>query len=761
MRTIRSIGSLPQPYGAFELEELLGTGGMAEVYRARRRADPGGPPLVVKRLRPRHANDEALARLFEGEVDIVCDLNHENIVRVYERGSLDGGEPFIAMEYVEGTDLRQLLEHAVKAERPFPAWVAVRVVREVLHALSHAHSARDGQGRMRNLVHCDVTPENILISRNGGVKLTDFGVATDDTRASAPLGDQAKGKLPYMSPEQVLEQRVDARSDLFSASVVLWESLAGRRLFPGRTPSEVMAQICASPRPPASRFAPAVPPQLDTILLRALAPDVDSRYRSAEDLGRALDLTLRLLNAPTDPARFRAEVVALMDAPVVKPAASLFDQDLDEDDGHDELEALDRIHEQPDLHAPLPVRADLPLDASTPRPARLGSQEDARSTASTQPRMEAVSLDAPPPERGEGTYRIIRTPAPTADETPETANEIMRAYLEEADTSEIALGELQAPPEPLFQAVDPSGRSSGPYVPVDLLDFLSTHEHRPGPAPVRATLDGEDWISAGEIADLLGEPRLDHQNLPTEGVGRLSERSFVYVLGRLGRTESTGRLTVWRQLGADRVAIELDIKNGFLIRVSWTGAPFETWSALLEDPSLDSLSLPEVLTEALSSRTPMALLLPEDARDFVGRTRNLLARRHFESVLGWSSGKYHFDATVTVEDSAAAQPILRLLPGLVYTALEPDEIILRLPARSEAHTFVVDLATAGAPLGLTPAEADALQILGDAPSLQHAATQLSRRMDVRLVWAVAYVLTELQLLTVRGARSATGPLPGG
>lgn len=760
MRTIRSISALPQPYGAFELVELLGTGGMAEVYRARRRADPEGPSVVVKRLRPRHANDEALARLFEGEVDIVCDLHHANIVRVYERGSLDGGEPFIAMEYVEGTDLRQLLEHAVRAERPFPAWVAVRVVREVLRALAHAHSAKDHHGRPRNLVHCDVTPENILISRTGEVKLTDFGVATDDSRGGAPFGDQAKGKLPYMSPEQVLEQRVDARSDLFSAAVVLWESLTGRRLFPGRTPSEVMAQICASPRPPASRFTPTVPPQLDKVLLRALAPDVDARYESAAALGRDLDITLQLLSVPSGSRRFRSEVVAVMDAPIVKPAASLFDQDeLEDDDGHDELEALDRVHEQPDLHAPLPVRADLPPDASTPRPARLGSPPSPKSTASTNPRMAAVKL-GPPSDRSEGTYRIIRSTA-AAPPSAENVSEIMRAYLEEAETAEVTAAEVNAAPQPLFGATDPAGDAHGPFVPVDLLDFLCTHEHRPGPRPARAFVDGAEGISAYEIAELLGEPCLETGSLPNEGVGRLSERSFVYILGRLGRTESTGRLTVWRELGADRVALELDIKSGDLIRVSWTGAPFETWRTLLEDPSLDSLGLPEVLTSALASRTPMAHLIPEDARDVVGRTRNLLARRHFESILGWSSGKYHFDATQVIEDSPAAQPLLRLLPGLVYTALEPDEITLRLPARAEAHSFVVDLASAGAPLGLTPAEANALQVLGEAPSLLQAATQLARRMDIRLVWAVAYVLTELRLLRAQNPQSVTGPLPGG
>ena len=349
-----NISALPHKYGKYELLERIGVGGMAEVYRAHLPGVGGfRKNLVIKRLRPKHAHDRGLVQLFIEEAKLAAHVVHKNVVQVYELGELESGELYIAMEYVHGTDLRRLTEHALRADRPIPIWLAVHTIIEVLEALSYAHNCRDDEGRPRNLVHCDVTPENIFLSRSGDIKLGDFGVANDDTRVNPLLADQTKGKLPYMSPEQVLEQPIDCRSDVFSSAVVLWETLSGRRLFPGRTPSEVMAQICASPRPPPSRFVSEVPPELDTVLHKALKPELELRYQTAQELSSALKDIQSQLKPKLTTEEVKSSFLAIMDAPIIRPDAVLPETD-EEDDGHDELEALDRRHEEPMSDLSLP-----------------------------------------------------------------------------------------------------------------------------------------------------------------------------------------------------------------------------------------------------------------------------------------------------------------------------------------------------------------------------------------------------------------------
>ncbi|MBX2812463.1 MAG: serine/threonine protein kinase [Myxococcales bacterium] len=340
------ISALPQNYGKYELLERIGVGGMAEVYRARLPGVGGfAKEIVIKRLRPKHARDNALVQLFIEEAKLAAHVTHKNVVQVYELGHLDSGELFIAMEYVRGTDLRRLTDLAARAALRVPVWLALHIILELLEALGYAHDCTDDNGRPRNLVHCDVTPENIFISRSGDIKLGDFGVASDDTRVNVPLSDQPKGKLPYMSPEQVLEQPIDNRTDIFSTAVVLWETITGRRLFPGRTPSEVMAQICASPRPPPSKYAAGIQEALDQVILRALTPDINERFQSAHEFSGALKEHLAHLRPRLTTEDVRRALLAIMDAPIVRPNASTLDIEDDEDDDYDELRALDLRHD--------------------------------------------------------------------------------------------------------------------------------------------------------------------------------------------------------------------------------------------------------------------------------------------------------------------------------------------------------------------------------------------------------------------------------
>jgi serine/threonine protein kinase len=271
----------PAQFGQYTLQERIGAGGMAEVFRAQRSGAAGFlKTVVVKRLHPRFAESPAFVQLFVEEAKLAAQVQHKNVVQVYELERVDD-QLYMAMEWVDGLDLKHLLRAANRRQRRVPPWLALHAVSEILEALSYAHDLEDALGRRRNIVHCDVTPENVFLSRQGEIKLGDFGVAHDDTRTADPFPGQIRGKLPYMSPEQVSGQRPDERTDVFAAGVVLWECLAQRRLFAGGTPAEIVSRICAAPRLPPSHHQPDVPPALDALVLEALAVSHRERIPSA------------------------------------------------------------------------------------------------------------------------------------------------------------------------------------------------------------------------------------------------------------------------------------------------------------------------------------------------------------------------------------------------------------------------------------------------------------------------------------------------
>ena len=277
-----AVEEFPRPYGKYELLGRLGDGGMAEVFLARQSGIAGfRKTLVIKRILPHLARKKRFVEMFVAEASLAAEVRHRNVVQVYELGRVDE-ELFMAMEYVEGTDLRVLLGKAAKQKLRIPPWFSLHVVCEVLEALAFAWSLEDESGRPRHIVHRDVTPSNIFVSNTGEVKLGDFGVARDHTRESRTRAGQLKGKLAYMAPEQLYSKPPDHRVDVFAVGVVLWEALAQRRLFGGRPDIEVMQAISQGPRRSPLEFVSDVPAELDPILQQALAIDREVRTQSAE-----------------------------------------------------------------------------------------------------------------------------------------------------------------------------------------------------------------------------------------------------------------------------------------------------------------------------------------------------------------------------------------------------------------------------------------------------------------------------------------------
>jgi serine/threonine protein kinase len=260
---------------------------MATVHRACVEADGQFVlDVALKRLLPHLADDERFVGDFVREAKLAALLHHPNIVRVYELGRIDDVY-FIAMELVHGIAISKLL----RKNQPPPIGVTLALMLELTDALDYAHDGIGNHGQRINLVHRDLTPSNLLITDDGHLKIIDFGVAKTLTGDLVTSSGFAKGKLGYMSPEALRATNIDGRADLFSAGVVMWELLTGRRLFEPSTDWDL--SIYESAVPPPSTFNPVIPPQLDQLVLRACAADVKQRWQSANAMHRALALAMR------------------------------------------------------------------------------------------------------------------------------------------------------------------------------------------------------------------------------------------------------------------------------------------------------------------------------------------------------------------------------------------------------------------------------------------------------------------------------------
>jgi len=283
----------PDRFGQYEILERIAAGGMAELYKAKRTGVEGFQKIVaIKKILPHLADDEAFVTMFADEAKLAAQLNHPNIIHIYDLGKIQAGGYFIAMEYVDGRDLRAIQLAGRDLGVPLPVPLAVYVASKVASALDYAHRRRDADGNDLHIVHRDVSPQNILISYEGDIKLCDFGIAKAASKASKTQSGALKGKIQYMSPEQAWGKPIDRRSDIFSLGVVLHELLTGERLFGGETDINVLEKVRSAEVAPPSASNPEVAHNLDAVVLKALAKEPDDRYANASDLLRDLDSVL-------------------------------------------------------------------------------------------------------------------------------------------------------------------------------------------------------------------------------------------------------------------------------------------------------------------------------------------------------------------------------------------------------------------------------------------------------------------------------------
>ena len=278
----------PSSVGGYTIVGELATGGMAELFLARRVGPEGfARSVVVKRILPHLAKSDEFVRMFLDEARIAAGIRHPNVVSVEELGR-DGDSLFMVMEYLSGESLHALIAELARRNRHLDPALAAHVVAEACAGLHAAHEMTDDSGRPLEVVHRDVSPQNLFITYDGSVKVLDFGIAKAADRLTRTETGYFKGKFAYMAPEQIKEQPVDRRADVFALGVVLFEALTGRRLFRTKNPAATLRAVLESSIVRPSAIRPNIPSALDEACLKALSRPIDQRHATAAELRRDL-----------------------------------------------------------------------------------------------------------------------------------------------------------------------------------------------------------------------------------------------------------------------------------------------------------------------------------------------------------------------------------------------------------------------------------------------------------------------------------------
>jgi len=283
---------MAQQQQRYKVLEKIASGGMAEVFRAESAGLEGFKKTVaIKRVLPHLSQKKQFMGMFLDEARLSAHLSHSNCVQVFDIGVGDNTY-FIVMEFVDGSDLKGVIEHRKKTRQPFPVEEACLICVRICEGLAYAHELTDGNGESLHIVHRDMSPPNVLITRFGEVKIVDFGLAKANSQLERSDPGVIKGKFSYLSPEAAQGLPIDARTDIFAVGIILWELLAGRRLFLGDTDLETVRMVQSARIPSIKQFSPSVGPQLEKVIAKALAGDPSQRYQTARELGHALNEVL-------------------------------------------------------------------------------------------------------------------------------------------------------------------------------------------------------------------------------------------------------------------------------------------------------------------------------------------------------------------------------------------------------------------------------------------------------------------------------------
>jgi serine/threonine-protein kinase len=498
----------PRQFGKYLLLERIGVGGMAEIFKAvAKGAEDFKKVLVIKRILLPYSKDPNFVRMFIEEAKMCASLQHPNIVTIYEFDQIEG-QYYIAMEYVHGKDLQKTMARANRMQRRFPIDLTLYLVGEVCKALSYAYNARDPRGNPLKIIHRDVSPSNIIISFEGNVKVTDFGVAKAQTsKEKGPA--LLKGKLGYMSPEQVTGKELDHRSDIFSLGIILFECITLKRLFLGRTDLQTLINIKEADLEKRLLRHPEIPEGVANILRKAVAREKENRYENAQ--------------------AFLKDIEDYLYQERKRPSS----QDL-----------------QAFMHDLFPEEAEaeiLPLDIE---------EAEVGLGLPGAPKPEGAVQSSEVPRVSTGEVKRVERPAsiqvvekPVAEELPPTRQARI------------------SPQATRFYLQDSKGNRFGPLTFENLLNLVKSHAVREDEL---CSTDGETWTQVKEVTGL--KPSIEEEVRIFEGRkflgdGVVSPERCVYLFYDLSRKKRLTGVVVCRKGGIEK---EVGFKGGRIKYVTST-----------------------------------------------------------------------------------------------------------------------------------------------------------------------------------------------
>jgi serine/threonine protein kinase len=412
----------PRSFGKYEVLARLASGGAASIFLARQPGEAGFHKLVcLKTLLPERASDADFVAMFLDEARLAARLNHPNCVQIYDLGRTRGVY-YISMEYIFGETLWSLLTTVTRLKVPLPSAHVASILASACDGLHHAHELKDGGGRPFNLVHRDVSPQNVMVSYEGQTKVVDFGIAKAETGRVPTVAGIVKGKFSYMSPEQITGGQVDRRSDIYSLGIVLFECLASRRLYRGDSPEDIARLILEHRAPRLREVIPDIPPALDEICATALARHPSKRFQTAQEMGEALRNHLDDLRF-SDSSMVIGRLMEERFQPIIAERRQVYEQ------------ALGGVHDEAHLLKALDARAVRDVDLF---PEGASADPDFR---------EESRVVAPGAVRGAPEDRSVMPPAPSARRSGDTPSGPATAS-ESAVTWEVRDPIDAAPPVP-------------------------------------------------------------------------------------------------------------------------------------------------------------------------------------------------------------------------------------------------------------------------------------------------------------------------
>jgi len=714
--------SAERALGAYVLERKLGTGGMAEVFLARRTGPHGfSKRVAIKKILPELARDPQLIQMFCDEARLAASLNHPNIAQVLEFGEQDG-ELYLVMEHVDGVSCSTLLRAVSERGETIPTGPALVIAHDVLLALGFAHEATDENGLPLGVVHRDVSPSNILVSRIGTVKLIDFGITRSFIAERRTYPGELKGKLRYMSPEQILGADVDARSDLFAAGIVLAEMLAGRALFSGRSDLDILTRISRGELGIVRDGKIAA--DLAVVLEKALAHRPGDRFQTAREFAHAIEDVARARSIRLDDSTLVPELHALGVLPSssgTRPLSRMNDPQLAAFLGvtvqAGRSEAADAAERSAVVR---PAKAPLPPSVSRPL------------VVEAAPESGPASLTSPDAPRA----RFDSGERPSSDPTASPRVDVVELASDAAASSEPAPASRPGQASPstsrasgTYRLRTRSGKMVGPFRRSEMLALLATGRLS---ARSHVALSSDSFVPANAVpalAALAAHPAYrfrDDDLTSPEWLERIDAATIPTILYSLVLSKKTGLLVAVD--GKRRKRVFLDRGDPVFVastdRDELLGQRLKASGAISE----------RILEFALASQPPFRVgeaLVSFGAIGAAQLVRELAKQLEDRLIdLGrWRSGELRFFPDVTLEENKqvrARESTLSLMARLVREAFPPGDIAgLLRPVTKEALATSPTYDQFASQLELTPGEAAVLNLAEDSSTVREAVSRAS------------------------------------